>query len=332
MRQSKKIAVSMLALSVVSMYGCGKKDITVTPHVVWIMAKPVASKDKSELFKKELVDWYVPFKDDAACPNVQFFPEVEVIRLDGSEEVREVLAVTEPNSLAKKGPNFVEKLFGTKLKFEQLIELARAKLQATEPPDKLMQPMGNGRDVDARLWNVISQKTSSSLIASREEKAQADAMLSKLKVANSENAKLFVHVGDQPEVFRAALAKQLCDSAIKKQPLKPVFLIDVRTKESGIAIAPPQPEPLVIPTFEVSAISTVPVIEKTIIHQSCSIPVTHPTKTITPINKKADDLCGEPKPHVDPKPKPVPKPIPTLNPDPDPVPEPITKPSAMKKL
>lgn len=231
----------LFALSTsIAISGCGeKKDINSMPHILWIVSG--SPTEKADTFSNELIEWFAPFKDEKECKTVRFFPQVEVVRIDGEEEYKEVILTQDPKTIASKNQNFVQKLFGAKPKFDKLIDISIEKIKTISLSEKLAQTNPNSKQNEKQLANIFTKKAS--LIIDRSDSTEkSKAILEKLTSINPENAKHYVATGGQPEIFRSAMAKQLCSIATGKESIAPILLLDISRNHSVIIKVDKEPK------------------------------------------------------------------------------------------
>lgn len=213
-----------MAAIAVLISGCeSKKDFVAKPKITWILSgQPV---EKPGMLGKELADWFMPFKDDKLCPKVRFFPQVEAVRLDGADEVRQQLVSIDPQELVQGNQNFVQKLFGAKPKFDKLIEIAAAKITETTFSEKLAASFAPPSDADARRITILS-KPADLIIYRDTDKQFGDNLINAIKAAAPDSQKILVNVGTKPEAFRAAIAKAFCESAMNKKANSVTYFVN----------------------------------------------------------------------------------------------------------
>ena len=227
--------ISLLVTTLLLSACLGKKDSNVSPHITWVVSGALTESD--EQIQQELSDWFSPFKNEKDCASVRFYPQVEVIRLDMPESKPVKLISIDPQNLAAANVNWVKKLFGAKPKFEKLTELASDIIKTTRLPDSLKTKTENPKQ-EEKLRNEIALKKNALLISRELDKPSENNTTARTQLLTSAEIK----IGNDTELFRAALSKQLCNVALNKQTLPSIFLFNLgRANAKGIVETKPEP-------------------------------------------------------------------------------------------
>lgn len=228
---SKSILLVTFSIVAVAIAGCGgKKDISVKPTVTWIIDGPIVTKD--DVLRKEIAEWFSPYKLENICSGLRIYPQINVVRLDRPGETIKLLNI-DPKTLSAGNQNFVQKIFGAKPKFEKLEELAKNEIASLKLHDSLKNDVIEKQNT-IDFSNINTTKYSAVLIKFSGKKSEkSDFVENNIPILNKKN---IIAVENDPLKFKTTVASVLCGDDAKKSHGDLNFtLIDVDRLGFGVA-------------------------------------------------------------------------------------------------